>query len=119
MQLHWIKCIGDKWCLLAEFNPSVVTEKGVYIIWHGGQPSRAVYVGQGNVADRITAHRLNWEIVKHEQNGTLFVTWAQVSVDKRDGVERYLADRFRPLEGEDHPEVEHIVVNSPWGLVCR
>ena len=114
MQLEWIKCNAYKWCSFAELYLPEVTEHGVYIIWHGGQHPRVVYVGQGDVAERIDAHRRDQKIIRHKQKGTLFVTWASVSSAKRDGVERYLKNEYSPLEGKRHPEVEPIVVNSPW-----
>ena len=114
MQLHWIKCEGNTWCSLTKVNLSTVTEYGVYIIWHDGEYPNVVYVGQGDVADRIDTHRGDHKITRHDQKGTLFVTWASVSYSQRDGVERYLADKFSPLEGEHHPVATPIEVNSPW-----
>ncbi len=44
----------------------------------------------------------------------LYVTWAVVEPAKRDGVERYLADKYAPLVGERRPAATPIPVNSPW-----
>jgi hypothetical protein len=73
-----------------------------------------VYVGQGNVADRVADHRNNAEITAYRGRGSLYVTWAAVSAAQRDGVERYLADKWNPLVGDVHPDAAPIVVNSPW-----
>ena len=50
----------------------------------------------------------------YAKKGTLRVTWASVPAAQRDGVERYLADKWGPLVGDAHPDVEAIAVNSPW-----
>lgn len=116
MNLRWTKCEGDKWCPFTSLN--LTHEhfdglKGVYIIWHGGQQPATVYVGQGNIADRIRDHRKDSNILQYLSYG-LFVTWAQVGDSSLDGVERFLADTLIPKEGSLHPSVSPIAVNFPW-----
>ena len=113
MQLGWIKCDGDRWCPLRTVNLSNVTASGVYIIWHAGSPGRVVRLGQGVIADRLTAHRNDQEILSYASSGTLYVTWAEVASHQMDGIERYLADRYQPLVGEAFPDAVPIVVNAP------
>ncbi len=115
ISVSWIKCTGDKWCPLERLDLSTISEAGVYIIWHGGQSPHVVYVGQGDVSSRLQTHRTNPDILRHRAKGPLKVTWASVPEAQRDGVERYLADRYSPLEGESHPAVAPIPVNAPWG----
>jgi hypothetical protein len=112
--LTWKKCTGGVWCSLLNLDLSTVTEHGVYVIWHGGASPRVVYVGQGDVADRVGKHRRDSTITQHARNGPLVVTWASVLASQRDGVERHLADRYSPLEGEQHPLSVPIAVNGPW-----
>lgn len=115
LKLKWIQCGDDgHWCNLKNLTLAGVTAKGVYIIWHEGNPGRVVRVGQGDVSDRLGAHRIDDEILEYEKNGSLLVTWAAVSEAQRDGVEHYLADQLSPLVGDAFPEAEPIVVNSPW-----
>ncbi len=109
-----LKCIGDEWCPFGGLDLAKVTEHGVYIVWHGGTAPHTAYVGQGDVADRIADHRNDPTITRHAQKGALYVTWASVPVAQRDGIERYLADKHSPLEGDWHPEVAPLAVNSPW-----
>lgn len=103
MELTWLKCEGDVWYSLTRLNLETVNEHGVYVIWYGGKPSHVVYVGQGDVADRLKEHRTNPALLRHARKGELHVTWASVPAAQRDGVERYLADKYSPLEGEVHP----------------
>jgi hypothetical protein len=112
--VSWVKCQGDVWCSLERVNLSGVNTTGVYIIWHGGPQPRVVYVGQGNIAERVGAHRNDHRILKYRQHGDLYVTWAAVAWNEMDGVERHLADHWQPLEGDAHPDVYPIAVNSPW-----
>ena len=115
LQLSWIKCGAEKyWCPLETVNLTEVTAHGIYIIWHEGNPGRVVRIGQGDIADRLEAHRNDDEILGYESSGTLRVTWAAVSAAQRDGIERYLADQWTPLVGENFPNVNPIAVNSPW-----
>jgi hypothetical protein len=114
LNVQWLKSKADTWLELNTFNIETCTSSGVYIIWHKGNPSQVVYVGQGNpIAPRLTSHRSDRRIQKYADK-TLLVTWATVSVAQQDGVERYLADQWSPLVGDAHPDVSPIAVNSPW-----
>lgn len=110
---NWVKCTDGKWCPFSSVDLSNVTTNGVYIIWHAGNPGKVVYVGQGDVADRVKSHRSNSDILAYSKLG-LYVTWASVSATQKDGVERYLADTWSPLVGDAHPAANPIAVNSPW-----
>jgi len=114
--LIWNKCEGDAWCPFLTVNlqhPFFKNLEGVYIIWHGGQAPATVYVGAGNIAERLAAHRQDSRILQYSSLG-LFVTWAAVIAPFRDGVERYLADKLLPKEGSAHPNVTPISTNLPW-----
>lgn len=113
LQVHWMTCQGGVWCSLNGVNLSSVNAHGVYIIWHKGNPGRVVRVGQGDVANRLAAHRNDHAIQNYAAHG-LLVTWATVSAVQRDGVERYLADQWNPLVGDAFPQAAPIAVNSPW-----
>lgn len=84
---------------------------GVYVIWHEGQPSRVVKVGQGDIRNRLTSHRNDKSITKYNISGVLRVTWAIVPVAQRDGVERFLGDCYKPLIGDRFPNATPIKVN--------
>lgn len=113
--LTWVKSRADTWLSFTDFNlASCACDSGVYIIWHAGNPSRVVYVGQGCVPDRIAAHRRRDDICAYGKLGELYVTWAAVPPHLLDGVERYLADKWGPLVGDAHPDVAPVAVNSPW-----
>ena len=112
---HWVKCKGNVWCPFDRLNLSNVTELGVYIIWSEAcllsqEENQTVYVGQGNIAERISDHRKDSRITRHKN---LYVTWAKVSEPYRSGVERYLADVLQPVEGDQHPQVFPNPVNLP------
>jgi len=116
MQVIWIKCgNGGNWCPLETLDlGSIGDVQGVYIIWHGGNPSRVVRVGQGDIKDRLSKHRNDNKVTQYAKYGTLRVTWASVSLKYRDGVERYLAETWKPLIGDAFPDAQPIAVNSPW-----
>lgn len=113
-QLHWVKSTSDSWLSFDGVNLDNISTDGVYIIWHSGNPAQVVYIGQGDVASRIKTHRNRQEITKYASKGQLLVTWASVLAHQKDGVERFLADKWNPLIGDAHPNVLPITVNSPW-----
>jgi hypothetical protein len=114
--LTWVKSTKNEWLLFETFsNLADIETVGVYIIWHGGETPWTVYVGQGDVKDRLTDHRGNSKITAYNSKGALRVTWAAVaSQADRDGIERYLADQLSPLVGEKHPNVTPVAVKLPW-----
>jgi len=112
--LTWVKSTANEWLGLDRVDLSSVTATGVYIIWHGGLTPRTVRVGQGDIKARLTAHRFDPAIGAYRPHGGLLVTWAAVSVQALDGVERYLAETLRPLVGDRFPEATRIPVNLPW-----
>ena len=114
IKLSWIKSTTNTWLPLATVNLANVATRGVYIIWHAGNPGRVVRVGQGAIADRLCSHRGDSQIMQYAAYGKLMVTWASVSAAQIDGVERHLADYWKPLVGDRHPNVAPIAVNSPF-----
>ena len=114
IELHWYKSKAGTWLSLDRVNLEGETDFGVYIIWHAGQPSRIVRVGQGDVASRLSDHRNDSTITAYSRHGELFVTWAVVSPRLVDGVERYLAEYWKPLVGDRFPNASPIAVNSPF-----
>jgi hypothetical protein len=115
LRVVWGKCTSGNWCRLntLDLSSEALKGKGVYIIWRGGVPPRVVYVGQGVIRDRLEAHRGDPRIQAHAEF-TLYVTWAEVDANDRDGVEAYLAKACDPLIGERRPTAAPISVNLPW-----
>lgn len=117
LRLKWTQCVGNFWCKLNFVNLDHEhfdnEPRGVYIIWHGGPNPAVVYIGQGNIKERIAEHRKNPEIQQYEYLD-LYVTWAVVHEYDRDGVEAYLADVWKPIVGTHHPQAPPIEVNPPW-----
>ncbi len=115
ISVSWVKCgNGANWCPLEMVDLSGVSAIGVYIIWHEGNPSRVVRVGQGDIAARLGAHRRDLAVIAYNRFGTLRVTWAAVPARQLDGVERYLANTWPPLIGDAFPDVAPLAVNSPF-----
>lgn len=122
MSVTWVKCSAGTdalvWCSLDLVDlKSISEQQGVYIIWHGGPQAHTLRVGQafnGNIADRIGAHRHDSAVAAYRSKG-LYVTWAEIRNQwVLNGVERYLASVLAPLVGSDYPDVTPISVNLPW-----
>lgn len=114
MTVNWMKCQNNEWCRLRDLKLETVEENGVYLIWRESVPPRMIWVGQGDVANRLRDHIRGGMVARHRSYGEVYVTWASIPLQKQDGVERYFADRYPPLEGERHPDVVPIAVNDPW-----
>lgn len=116
LPLHWNKCHGGTWCRLEALDlndPYFDTMAGVYVIWYRAPLGPVVVdVGQGYIRDRLQAHRTAPSLWPYWRFG-LYVTWASVPPRHRDGAERYLADRLRPLIGRRYPDVRPIPVTLP------
>lgn len=111
LQLLWQKCQGDVWGSFLDVNLDHThfdKMEGVYVIWQGQGP--VVRVGQGFVRDRIADHRTNRAITEYDN---LYVTWASVPAQYRDGVERYLANVLQPVVGDAFPDALPVQVNLP------
>ena len=113
--LEWMKCgNGANWCPLETVTLANVDTFGVYLIWHEGNPGRVVRIGQGDIADRLGCHKTDREVLAYAARGTLRVTWASVPARLADGVERYLAESWKPLVGDRFPMAMPVAVNSPF-----
>jgi hypothetical protein len=115
-RLEWNKCAGGEWCPLNTVDldhQHFDGMEGVYVIWHGGAAPATVRVGQGVIRDRLAEHRTDGQVQAYSDSG-LYVTWAAIPAQQRDGVEAFLADALSPKIGQRFPAVERIAVNLPW-----
>ena len=113
-QAQWATLPDGRYAPLRLVNLSIVKVTGIYVIYCATpNGTRAVRVGQGDVADRVTKHRVDKAIMAYEQYGTLYVTWAAIPGHIRGGVEKYLSDLYQPLIGERFPDVLPVAVNLP------
>ena len=112
--LNWRKTgNADQWYSLGRLILSTVTEHGVYVIKRFGIKERTIYVGQGNISQRLSRHRKCDRITRHGNIAELKVTWAPVPDTLRIGVERYLHEALEPLEGTYQTDDPPIKVNLP------
>lgn len=114
MQLDWKVCQGNVWCSFMNVELDSIPEEGVYVIFQ--RNGAAIYVGQGNVAERIASHRRDASILEYDGIGQneLLITWANVEKRFRDGIEASLADYHRPVVGDAYPNAAMISVNPPF-----
>ena len=116
--LDWSKCDDDQWCpfMDVQLDHPNAAGVGVYVIWCCGKDRGVpvtLYVGQGEIANRLRAHREEGEILSYLPFG-LCVTWALVEQHDLDGVERFLFNNLRPKLGQRAPNVNPLPVNLPW-----
>lgn len=71
---------------------------GVYVLWHSGVQPRWVYVGHSiDIAADLDALADNDEVMEYNSRGGLFVTWAPIKPEYRQGVLRFLTESMEPL----------------------
>lgn len=116
MQLSWIKRSNQSWHKLLELDfASIAGTHGVYVVWHGGFPSRVVQVGCGDLGEELRACGSDARVLDCQRYGPLFVTWAAVAPAGAAGVRRHVADRLRPLiEDSGDPQVVALAANAPF-----
>lgn len=115
MQLSWMKSIDGKWLNLSHLDLTHIHATGVYMIWHGGENPRIVRIGHGNIAGRLTAHKLNHQIMRYLTDGPLMVTWCELGDPvQREGVAHYLAKQFTPLVKDRPSDVMPMAARSPF-----
>jgi hypothetical protein len=113
--LTWVKHSRNYWHKLIDLEPDDISTYGVYIIWHGGFPSRVVHVGHGDICTELKACRRNRRIRAYERDGPLFVTWATTGYSDAASIRLYLANRLLPLIDEAAPPgLVPLVANSPF-----
>ena len=81
LEVYWARDVRtllrtEHWYELETVDLSAVNTHGVYIIWMDslGRPA-TVYVGSGNVAERIRKHSKDYQITVYGRQSTLFVSW--------------------------------------------
>jgi len=116
--VDWIKYENDgrqAWCELYHLpleDPHFRHLGGVYVIWHTGHHP-VVRVGQGYIKTELTTLRLDARLESRNRESRLFVTWARVPREDRDGVGRFLYDMLDPELRDQPPDAEPLVVNLP------
>ena len=119
--VRWADYFGTEWWRLRWVSSKAVGSRvmGVYIVWLpacGERLGRVLYVGQGQILDRLQWHRRqDSAVVAAAAEGArdLLVTWAEVKPKDLNGVERYVAMVFRPTVGKEWPDAFPIKVNLP------
>jgi hypothetical protein len=114
--LNWIKHQDGKWFKLTDVDltyPHFIDLEGVYIIWYEGENHIVVRVGQGVIKEKLSDHQTDPRIMTYKPH-SLYVTWATVLPQYRNGIERYLFEKLKPIVGFRYPNVPAIQVNLPW-----
>lgn len=112
MILNWSKPSSNSgWYNFLEVDVSNILGVGVYIVWDGGHPPFALYVGKGSLADRLSQRQKDYYILNYNSKGPLLVSWAIVPTSYYSGVECYLIDTYQPLFNTQTPNTRPIVVN--------
>ena len=109
MRVKWVRYKKKGWCALNNLNLENISTIGIYVIWK--PQSYVVRIGQGDIASELHSLRNNPKITQFGRD--LLVTWASVSEDHLDGVERFLYEQFSPMNADRVPNARMVQVNLP------
>lgn len=111
---NWAKLPDNKYCSLNSLAlENVQNTKGVYVIWQSLPYPRTIRLGQGYIGQRLSAHRLDKEVMAYQSQGEYYASWITPPAAYLDGIERYLAEKLKPLVGDAFPVAAPIEVNLP------
>jgi hypothetical protein len=110
MQVTWTKGFE-----LNSAKLEALKANGVYIVYQAGNPPSTIFVGKGDIAQRLREIKTDQRFESYRRAGTLLVTYASVPAQSQEGVEKHLAKLLAPKIDERRPEsVEEIAVNLPF-----
>jgi hypothetical protein len=73
---------------------------GVYVMWHRGVRPQWIYMGAtDDLGESIGQARDTQEVLSFEGRGSVYVTWAPIKSEYRDGVAVYLRNSLNPEIG--------------------
>ena len=115
-QLAWARTFQNTWPAFDTLEmPRAGYVHGVYVIWWGNADPDVLYVGSGDVGERLWERTGDQRFVEYQRNGLqLSCTWAEVGPEQIHGVERFLGDKLQPRFSEKFPRTTLIPVNLPW-----
>ncbi len=76
-------------------------------------PNDLIYILTNPIQYKTTKIGAIGNAIMSKKVDCMYVTWANISSQSVDGVERYLFDLYTPLVGERAPNVRPITVNLP------
>lgn len=113
LHVQWAKASDSQWFPLAAVDVRQVHDAGVYVIWHDGRPSRTIYVGHGDIAERLRERQADRAVRMYRKFGRVRVTWAHVAEPLQQSVARYLTEKLKPAFGDALLLVESVPVELP------
>ena len=111
LSVKWAKYKKQGWCKLNTLNLDQVRASGNFIIWKPQNKNNVIRIGHGHIADELQALRNNSLMAKFGDD--LFVTWAPVQEQYRDGLERYLYEQYSPVSVDRVANARLVYVNMP------
>lgn len=116
MATNWYRCKGDIWCELfkLDLDHEVLRKaEGVFILWTGQKDRKILKVGSGLVRSHLLSAKSDLAIQAFANIG-VFVSWIDVGMLKRGGVEAYLLNTLKPLIVSATPKSIAIKIKLPW-----
>ncbi|MBU1565367.1 MAG: hypothetical protein KJ630_07045 [Proteobacteria bacterium] len=84
-----------------KYKDELSGKEGVYVIWEQSENYlNVIYVGQGNLSERIALHINRKEINKHND---VKISWLLLPAEDHDNAEAFLARKLKPEIGDRHP----------------
>jgi len=116
LEVKWERTDQCYWRELMKIDfadPEFKRLRGIFIIWHGGNNPRVIYIGHGDIPTQLEKLRVKQEFQKYIPIG-LYVTWAKFKPEHMKGVHRYLNYKLKPSLSMCKIEDHQIYVNLPF-----
>ncbi len=86
--------------------------EGVYVVWHKGEHP-VLRVGQGLIAEVLEDLKNELDVIQAGKQSEVHVTWADIDILERNGVERYLVEMLNPTLQEHLLDATPIEIDLP------
>ena len=116
MNLNWYRCEGEIWCELNKIDINHGTLdglEGVFVIWCGDKQRNVIRIGEGKIRKQLELCRKDITVQAFSAHG-LYVTWAAISENDRNGVVKYLTKKLNPKFDSPATQGFSSKVNLPW-----
>ena len=113
MQLLWTLAEHGRRFPLIQAGDVCRSKRGVYLVYHDGNPERPLLIGDGNICEHLRAIIRDPDLMICSVLGMLRATWAAVPEHYGEGVKNFLVGRLDPIIRSSLGSAAPIPVNLP------
>jgi len=97
MELQWALANTGRRFPLIHAGDVCHSLRGVYLVYHDGNPERPLLIGHGNIREHLRVISSDPDLIICSVLGMLRPTWAAVPARYVEGVQNFLLDQLDPI----------------------